>query len=130
MKREALRVEPISSYLERWGSPPGSPVTRAGNMIFVSGLPPLDPETGEIVCGADRAPDRACSRANETLSRSCRRIIGQRHEVQHLLHLGPAFSARQRDLPALLPRTPAGAHLRLHPGVDRAIRYRNRLHSR
>jgi len=48
MKREALRVEPISSYLERWGSPPGSPVTRAGNMIFVSGLPPFDPETGQI----------------------------------------------------------------------------------
>src|SRR5882762_11124062 len=49
MKREALRVEPISSYLDRWGSPPGSPVTRAGNMIFVSGLPPFDPETGDIL---------------------------------------------------------------------------------
>lgn len=47
MKRQALRVEPISSYLDRWKAP-ASPVTRAGNMIFVSGLPPFDLDTGEI----------------------------------------------------------------------------------
>ena len=47
MKREVIRVEPISSWLERWKAP-ASAVTRAGNMIFVSGLPPFDPETGEL----------------------------------------------------------------------------------
>ncbi|WP_439361407.1 RidA family protein [Bradyrhizobium sp. DASA03007] len=47
MKREALRVEPISTFLDRWKAPT-SPLTRAGNMIFVAGLPPFDPVTGEI----------------------------------------------------------------------------------
>lgn len=48
MKREIIRVEPLSTYLERWKAPT-SAVARHGDTLYVSGLPPFDPETGEIV---------------------------------------------------------------------------------
>ncbi len=48
MKREVLRVEPLSTYLERWKAPT-SVVTRTGDTIYVSGLPPFDPATGNVV---------------------------------------------------------------------------------
>jgi 2-iminobutanoate/2-iminopropanoate deaminase len=48
MKREIIRVDPLSTYLERWKAPT-SAVTRHGDTIYVSGFPPFDPESGEII---------------------------------------------------------------------------------
>ena len=48
MQREIIRVEPLSTYLERWKAPT-SAVTRSGDMLYVSGFPPFDPDSGEVV---------------------------------------------------------------------------------
>ena len=47
MKREVIRVEPLSTYLERVKAP-ASVVTRHAGTVYVSGLPPFDPQSGEI----------------------------------------------------------------------------------
>jgi 2-iminobutanoate/2-iminopropanoate deaminase len=47
MKREVIRVEPLSTYLDNWKAPT-SAVTRCGELVYVSGFPPFDPETGTV----------------------------------------------------------------------------------
>ena len=41
MNRELIRVEPYSTNFEKWHAPV-SVAARAGNMVFVSGMPPFD----------------------------------------------------------------------------------------
>jgi 2-iminobutanoate/2-iminopropanoate deaminase len=46
MKR--IRVEPISSYLERRRKGPIHVAVVANGFVYLSGLPPFDPETGDV----------------------------------------------------------------------------------
>ena len=48
MKREIIRVEPLSTYLENWKAP-ASAVSRCGDTVYVSGFPPFDLKTGKIL---------------------------------------------------------------------------------
>jgi 2-iminobutanoate/2-iminopropanoate deaminase len=46
---QRLRVEPISNYLERYRNGPAIyPVVVANGFVYLSGLPPFDPDTGDI----------------------------------------------------------------------------------
>jgi 2-iminobutanoate/2-iminopropanoate deaminase len=50
MARDIIRVEPLSTFIERFKAPI-SVVTRHRDTIYISGLPPFDPATGEVFDG-------------------------------------------------------------------------------
>lgn len=84
MKGEVIRVEPLSTYLERWKAPT-SAVTHSGDTIYVSGFPLFDPGTRDII----KAP-----------------IERQTEFVVEQMKLHP------RDLRPLLSQGPTGPNLR------------------
>ncbi len=51
MAKETIRVEPLTTYLERVKAP-ACIATRHNNTVYVSGLPPFDPATGSVAAGA------------------------------------------------------------------------------
>jgi hypothetical protein len=81
MKREVIRVEPLSSYLENWKAPT-SVVTRHGDTIYVSGLPPFDPATGRVIEAPIERRTELGLGAVEALPRNRRLVAGECAEVQ------------------------------------------------
>ena len=110
MKRQIIRVEPLSTYLERWKAPT-SAVTRHGDTLYVSGFPPFDPDTGEVVDAPLERQTELVHGADETLSRDRRSSLDHVLKCNVYCHVGRWLPGRQRGLPPLLPDRPAGAHL-------------------
>ena len=52
IRREAIAVEPLTSYLKQYNGVGGAIVMRADDMLYLSGLPPFDPKTGKVAEGA------------------------------------------------------------------------------
>ena len=50
MEKEVIHISKLSEILEQIGVPL-SPVVKAGDFLFVSGLPPLDLESGKMLHG-------------------------------------------------------------------------------
>ena len=115
MSREIIRVEPLSTWLERWKAPT-SAMTKHVDTLYVSGFPPFDPATGEDV----NAPlERQTELVLEQM-KLCLETAGSSLEKvpkRNVLHLCRAIWQGQRDLCPIFPERPAGADLRLRSGV-------------
>lgn len=87
MQPEIIRVEPIPTYLERWEAST-SVVVRHGVTIYVSGLPPFDPDSGEVVdAPIERQTELVLEQLKlcvETAGSSLANLL----KMQCLLHIG------------------------------------------
>jgi hypothetical protein len=108
MKREIIRVEPLSTYLERWKAAT-SVVTRHGDTIYVSGFPPSNPNSSQIVVapiarrtenwrdGKSLVRWRAHARRREVQQKGVDEILGRLSSARRPDHGGPSYSSATRS---------------------------------
>ena len=127
MKREIIRVEPLSTWLERWKAPT-SAVTRHGDTVYVSGFPPFDPESGEVV----NAPIERQTELVLAQMKLCLETAGS--SLENVLKCNvyctsvEKFAAVNAIYCPVFSEKSAGANLRQRAGLARPFRYRDRLH--
>ena len=99
-------------------------------MVFMSGMPPFDPDTGELL---QHAPfERQAERILEQMKTA---LEAAGSDLDHVLKCNvlcisaERFKTFNEIYKRYFPKNPPAQSL-LRPGVDRSVRYRDRLRGR
>jgi enamine deaminase RidA (YjgF/YER057c/UK114 family) len=88
VKREIIRVEPLSTYLENWKAPT-SAVTRSGDTIYASGFAPFEPDARAVAAhqGRHRASDSMTpAAADRSVTKQVEVIVNRSDSPASLSH--------------------------------------------
>jgi 2-iminobutanoate/2-iminopropanoate deaminase len=127
MKREIIRVEPLSTYLESWKAPT-SAVARQGDTVYVSGFPPFDPQTGKVI----EAPIERQTEIVLQQMKLCLEAAGS--SLENVLKCNvyctsvEMFSQVNAVYSRYFPANPPARIFVNVPAWPRSIRYRDRLY--
>jgi enamine deaminase RidA (YjgF/YER057c/UK114 family) len=123
-----IRVEPISGYLERYRKAQAFPVTVANGFVYLSGLPPFDPQSGEVA----RVPFEQQAEIVLAQMQHCLEAAGSsmRHVLKCNVYCTPrslALRQVQCGVRPLLHERESVADFPARAVMARAVRCRDRL---